>query len=125
MDVPREGAAKKRLIRRVIAGVIVLGVAGAITFWLSKLQPAAVSVEFSTVWPDTVKRGPMLRDVRAFLPRKLAGPVVLKLLYSTNEPRFCRSATITGLADVRRVYCRNRPCGDTLRDVDCDCPSPS
>ena len=69
MDVPREGAAKKRLIRRVIAGVIVLGVAGGITFWLSKLQPAAVSVEFSTVWPDTVKRGPMLRDVRAFPPR--------------------------------------------------------
>ena len=64
MDVPREGAAKKRLIRRVIAGVIVLGVAGGITFWLSKLQPAAVSVEFSTVWPDTVKRGPMLRNVR-------------------------------------------------------------
>ena len=64
MDVPREGAAKKRLIRRVIAGIIVLGVAGGITFWLSKLQPAAVSVEFSTVWPDTVKRGPMLRNVR-------------------------------------------------------------
>src|SRR6187549_1943301 len=64
MDVPREGAAKKKLIRRIIAGVVVLGVAGGITFWLSKLQPAAVSVEFSTVWPDTVKRGPMLRNVR-------------------------------------------------------------
>lgn len=69
MDVPREGAEKKDLIRRIIAGVIVLGVAGSVTFRLSKLQPAAVPVEFSTVWPDTVKRGPMLRDVRAFLPR--------------------------------------------------------
>lgn len=64
MDVPREGAAKKRLIRRIIAGVVVLAVAGGVTFWLSKLQPAAVTVEFSTVWPDQVKRGPMLRNVR-------------------------------------------------------------
>lgn len=64
MDVPREGAARKRWIRRIAAGAIVLGAAGGITFWLGKLQPAAVSVEFSTVWPDTVKRGPMLRNVR-------------------------------------------------------------
>ncbi|MBI2689732.1 MAG: HlyD family efflux transporter periplasmic adaptor subunit [Acidobacteria bacterium] len=64
MDVPREGAAKKRLIKRIIAGVVVLAVAGGVTYWLGKLQPAAVTVEFSTVWPDTVKRGPMLRNVR-------------------------------------------------------------
>ena len=64
MDVPRQGAAKKKWIRRIIAGAILLTAAGGITFWLSKLQPAAVSVEFSTVWPDTVKRGPMLRNVR-------------------------------------------------------------
>ena len=31
---------------------------------LSKLKPAAPGVEMSTLWPDTVKRGPMLRDVR-------------------------------------------------------------
>ncbi len=64
MDVPRKGAARKRWIRRVLAGAVVPGVAGGLTFWLSKLQPAAVTVEFSTVWPDTVKRGPMLRNVR-------------------------------------------------------------
>lgn len=64
MDVPREGAAKKRRIRRAVTGVAVLALVGGITFWLSRLQPAAVSVEYSTVWPDTVKRGPMLRNVR-------------------------------------------------------------
>ena len=31
---------------------------------LSKMKPAAPEVDGSTVWPDTVKRGPMLRDVR-------------------------------------------------------------
>ena len=44
--------------------VVVLAAGGAFTFWLSRLQPAAVAVEASTLWPDTVKRGPMLRNVR-------------------------------------------------------------
>ena len=35
----------------------------AITMGLSRLHPAAPSVEWGTLWPDTVKRGPMLRNV--------------------------------------------------------------
>lgn len=64
MDIKREGAAKKRMIRRIVIGVVLLAGAGGVTYWLSKLQPAAVSVEGSMVWPGTVKRGPMLRNVR-------------------------------------------------------------
>lgn len=64
MDVPREGAAKKRTIRRIAVAVVVVGIAAGVTYWLGKLQPAAVTVEYSTVFPDTVKRGPMLRNVR-------------------------------------------------------------
>lgn len=40
-----------------------MGLAAA-TFGVSRLKPAAPSVERSTVWTDTVKRGPMLRQVR-------------------------------------------------------------
>src|SRR5258708_3042439 len=64
MDVKREGAAKKKIIRRVITGIVIVAVAGGVSFWLSKLQRAAVTVERSSVWPDVVKRGPMLRNVR-------------------------------------------------------------
>jgi HlyD family secretion protein len=35
-----------------------------ITWGLSRLKPAAPSVDRATVWIDTVKRGPMLREVR-------------------------------------------------------------
>ena len=35
-----------------------------VTIGLSRLEPAAPSVEKGTVWVDTVKRGPMLRQVR-------------------------------------------------------------
>lgn len=44
-------------------GAAVLAV-GAITLGVSKLKPAAPGVERGTVWIDTVKRGPMVRDVR-------------------------------------------------------------
>ena len=64
MDIPRKSQARKRLIRRIIGGVLVLAVGAAITWKLGKLQPAAPSVDRATVWIDTVKRGPMVRNCR-------------------------------------------------------------
>src|SRR4051812_30890939 len=64
MDVPREGvAAKKRKRRIMVIGGSVLGLILA-TVLLSRLKPAAPSVDRSSVWIDTVKRGPMVRQVR-------------------------------------------------------------
>src|ERR671929_299440 len=64
MDVPRPHvAAKKRKRRIMIISAVVLGGILA-TFLLSRLKPAAPSVDRSSVWIDTVKRGPMVRQVR-------------------------------------------------------------
>ena len=64
MDVPRAGvAAKKRKKRIIIGSAVVLGLIGA-TYALSQLKPAVPSIDRSTVWIDTVKRGPMVRQVR-------------------------------------------------------------
>ncbi|HMJ07195.1 MAG TPA: efflux RND transporter periplasmic adaptor subunit [Chthoniobacterales bacterium] len=64
MDVPRAGVAKKKRQKRIIMiGLVVLGLVAA-TFGLSRLKPAVPSVDRSTVWIDTVKRGPMVRQVR-------------------------------------------------------------
>jgi HlyD family secretion protein len=64
MDVPRPHIAKQKRKRRImIATGSVLGLI-AITFALSRLKPAVPSVDRSTVWIDTVKRGPMVRQVR-------------------------------------------------------------
>jgi HlyD family secretion protein len=64
MDIPRIEIARRKRIRRI--AVIVVGVLalGGITWAVSRLKPAAPSVERATVWLDTVKRGPMLRQVR-------------------------------------------------------------
>jgi HlyD family secretion protein len=64
MDVPRQGARRSRIIKRTITAVVALCAVGGITYGLSRLKPAAPTVERGTVWPDTVKRGPMIRQVR-------------------------------------------------------------
>ena len=64
MDVPRKDAAKKRLIKRIVIGVVVVGAIVGISIPLSRLKQAAPSVELSTLWPETVRRGPMVREVR-------------------------------------------------------------
>jgi HlyD family secretion protein len=63
MDVPRRDAKRKRLIRRVSYLSISLVFLVGITFVVTRLKPAAPSVEAATLWPGTVKRGPMKRDV--------------------------------------------------------------
>ncbi len=64
MDVPRKNAGRNRLIRRIVIAVVVIGAGVAVTLGVDRLKPAAPPVDRSTVWPDTVKRGPMLRQVR-------------------------------------------------------------
>jgi len=65
MDVPRgKEVARRKLIRRIIFIVILVAAIPLITWGLSRLKPAAPSVDLATTWRDTVKRGPMVRDVR-------------------------------------------------------------
>lgn len=64
MDVVRQGAGKKRLIKRIVIGVVLLGAAAGVTVWVRQLKPAVPTVERSTIWPDSVKKGDMLRQVR-------------------------------------------------------------
>ncbi len=64
MDIPRTGEAQKRRTRRTIMIVIGIAAISLVTFGLSRLEPAAPTVQKETVWIDTVQRGPMLRSVR-------------------------------------------------------------
>lgn len=64
MDVKREGVAKRRRIRM---GLLVVALAAGATYAgyrVSLLEPAAPTVALASVWTDTVKRGPMVREVK-------------------------------------------------------------
>ena len=64
MDIARPDLArKKRLRQRLYGGVAVVAVL-LISVAVSRLEPAAPSVDRDTVYLDTVQRGPMVRQVR-------------------------------------------------------------
>ena len=64
VDIARPSQARKKKIRRILIGTGLLGAIVLITVGVSRLKPAAPSVDRATVWIDTVKRGSMLRQVR-------------------------------------------------------------
>ena len=64
MDVPRKDAARRKWIRRIVVTAVLLVVVPAVSIMIGRLQPAAPVVEWSSIWPDQVKRGPMLRQER-------------------------------------------------------------
>jgi HlyD family secretion protein len=64
MDIARPDVSRKKRRRQIIyigVGIVLLAL---VTMGLSRLKPAAPTVERSTVWVDTVKRGSVLRQVR-------------------------------------------------------------
>src|SRR5258707_6889361 len=64
MDILRdESVKKKKRQKQVLLSVAVVVAVVAITIGVMRLPQAAPSVDFGTVWPDTVKRGAMLRQV--------------------------------------------------------------
>jgi HlyD family secretion protein len=64
MDIARPEFKQQKRRRQVVLAAIAVIVVALATAGVSRLKPAAPSVERGTVWPDTVKRGSMLRQVR-------------------------------------------------------------
>jgi len=64
MDIARPDVARQKRRRRIIYAAIGVVLLALVTMGLSRLKPAAPTVERSTVWVDTVKRGSILRQVR-------------------------------------------------------------
>jgi HlyD family secretion protein len=63
MDVPRPFAAQARRRRQIICAAVGAALFASVTMGVSKLKPAAPAVDRSGVWIDTVRRGPMVRQV--------------------------------------------------------------
>lgn len=98
MDVARpQSVARNKKIKRIVAAVLVLIAAAGVTLGLSRMKPAAPSVDRATVWIDTVKRGELL------MQRRGIGTLV------PEEVRWI-PATSDGIIEERRVRA-----GDTVR----------
>jgi len=73
MDIQRPDIKRKKIRRQWAMGLIALIVLVVAAFSVSRLKPAAPTVDRATVWTDTVKQGPLLRQVRgpgSLVPRE-------------------------------------------------------
>jgi HlyD family secretion protein len=64
VDIARPSQARKKKIRRILYVAVAVIVVAGISLGVSRLKPAAPTVDRAVVWIDAVKRGPMLRQVR-------------------------------------------------------------
>jgi HlyD family secretion protein len=95
MDIPRtDEAVKKRRLRRTIMIVVGLAIVALVTVGLSRLEPAAPTVQKDTLYVDTVKRGPMMRSVRG--PGTLV-PVDIRVISAPVEARIERTPLLPGV----------------------------
>jgi HlyD family secretion protein len=98
MDVKREGVVearkKKQRLLYVVGGVVF----AVLAIWVSRLEPAAPTVDRSTVWMDRVARGSMLRQVRG--PGTLV-PVEIRWVAAQTEGRVERIVVLPG-TDVEK-----------------------
>jgi multidrug resistance efflux pump len=97
MDIVRDESVKKRKRQKqtvmiVVAVIAILGV----TLGVSRLKPAPQSVEVSTIWPDTVKRGSMLRQVRG-LGTLVPIPDDIRLIPAETDVRVERIVKLPGM----------------------------
>ena len=96
MDIVRDESVKKRK-RQKQAAIIVLAVIAILgaTLGVSRLKPALQSVDIGTVWPDTVKRGSMLRQVRG-LGSLVPIPADVRLIPAETDVRVERIVVLPG-----------------------------
>jgi multidrug efflux pump subunit AcrA (membrane-fusion protein) len=95
MDISRPDLKAKKRKRQVITIAIGVVVLAAVTFLVMRLKPAAPSQDRSAVWTDTVKRGPMVRQVRGLgtlVPREDA----IRQIPAQTEATVVRILTLPG-----------------------------
>jgi HlyD family secretion protein len=63
MDIQRPDNARAKKIKRIVYAAAAVLFTGGVTIGVSRLRPAAPTVDRATVWTDDVKRGSMLREV--------------------------------------------------------------
>ncbi len=95
MDISRPDLKAKKRKRQFLvigAGIVVLAV---VTFLVMRLKPASPTVDRSVVWTDTVKRGPLVRQVRGIgtlVPREDA----IRQIPAQTEATVVRILTLPG-----------------------------
>jgi HlyD family secretion protein len=93
MDIQRPSQAKAKLRKRIYIGSAIGAALIGITVVLARLKPAVPTVDKSLVWTDTVKRGPMVRQVHG--PGTLV-PVDIRWIAARTQGRVEKIVLLPG-----------------------------
>lgn len=95
MDIQRPDIRQKKQRRQWIIGSVLVLLLTVVGWAVSRLKPAAPTVDRATVWTDTVKQGPLLRQVRGpgtLVPREDR----IRLIPSETEATVVRIRVLPG-----------------------------
>ena len=95
MDISRPDLKVRRQRRTWTFAAVALVAVAAVAFFVVRLKPAVPSVERSAIWTDTVKRGPLVRQVRgpgSLVPREDR----LRLIPAETEATVVRICVLPG-----------------------------
>ena len=96
MDIARPDIKRKKKRRLVVwAALGIVGVS-ALAFAVSRLKPAAPTVDRSTIWTDTVKRGPLIRQVRSSTGSLVPREDSIELIPAETEATVVRIRVLPG-----------------------------
>jgi HlyD family secretion protein len=96
MDIARPDIKQKK--KRRLVALIGLGVVGlaVLAFAVSRLKPAAPTVDRSTIWTDSVKRGPLIRQVRSSTGSLVPREDSIELIPAQTEATVVRIRVLPG-----------------------------
>src|SRR5262245_56565914 len=96
MDIVRdESVKKKKRQKQVLLTVGAVAAVVAVTIAVSRLPTAVPHVDFGTVWPDAVKRGPMIVQVHG-LGTLVPIPENIRLIAAETDVRVDRILVLPG-----------------------------
>ena len=96
MDIARPDLKLKKRRRLILIGGVALVVLLAAGFAVSRLKPAAPTVESSAVWPDRVKRGSFVRQVRGSTGTLVPREDSIELIPAETEATVVRIRVLPG-----------------------------
>ena len=64
MDIQRKPQTGRKILIRITIGIVIIAVVCTVSFYISRMEPAAPDVDGATIWIDTVKQGSMSRAIR-------------------------------------------------------------
>ena len=96
MDIARPDLRKKKRRRAMVGGAAGVVILAGLAIGISRLKPAAPTVDRSAIWTDTVKRGPMIRQVRSSTGTLVPREDSIELIPAQTEATVVRIRVLPG-----------------------------